>query len=242
MNNYHKDIRVVIAAEEPIVRYGIRRLLEAEKDLNVIGEAAASSELLRLTHDLKPDVLMLDLAIFDSGLSVLCDLASRHPQLRTIVMIAAAEKHRIADAFKRGAHGILFKDSATHLLPNCVRGVIAGQYWAGAKGVPTIVEAIHGFMLHRNGGNTPKRYGLTPRELEIIATIVTGCSNKDVGQKFAIAERTVKHHLSNIYDKLGVSNRLELAVFAVNHRLEGDGLRQLDLSSSASIEPKYQEA
>jgi|SRR5579875_96065 len=242
MNNHHKDIRVVIAADEPIVRYGIRRLLETEKSLNVIGEAAGSSEIVGLIHGLKPDVLILDLAMADSGFNVLCDLTSLHPQVRTIVMVAGFEKDQIVDAFKCGAHGVLFKDSATHLLLTCVKSVIAGQYWAGARGVTSIVDAIRDFMLHRNGGNSLKRYGLTPRELEIIATIVTGCSNKDVGRKFSIAERTVKHHLSNIYDKLGVSNRLELAVFAVNHRLEGNGSRQLDLSSRANAEPKYQEA
>ncbi|HUY12940.1 MAG TPA: response regulator transcription factor [Terriglobia bacterium] len=242
MNNHHKGIPVVIAAEEPIVRYGIRRLLEAEQDLVVIGEAADSLEAVRMIQELKPAVLMLDLAMSDSGLNVLSRLASLHPGVRTIVMVAAVKKTQIVSAFKCGAHGVLFKDSATQLLLNCVRSVIAGQYWAGEKEVSTIVDAIRGFMLHSNGVHSPKPYGLTPRELEIVATIVTGCSNKDVGRKFSITERTVKHHLSNIYDKLGVSNRLELAVFAINHHLEGNDSRHLDLLNRTTTEPEYQEA
>ncbi|MGH9397421.1 MAG: LuxR C-terminal-related transcriptional regulator [Terriglobia bacterium] len=242
MNNPYKCVPVVIASEEPIVRYGIRRLLEAEAGLDVIGEAANSSETVRMIHDLKPDVLMLDLAMSDAGLNVLSHLASLHSGMRTIVMAAAVEKNQIVDAFECGAHGVLFKNSATHLLLNCVRSVIAGQYWAGEKGVATIVDAIRGFMLHHNGVNSARRYGLTPRELEIVSTIVTGCSNKDVGKKYSIAERTVKHHLSNIYDKLGVSNRLELAVFAVNHRLEGGNSRHFDLPADANPQVKYQEA
>lgn len=220
MNNLYHNVPIVIAAEEPIVRYGIRRLLETEAGFKVAGEAADRLAAMRLIQSLRPEILLLDLALSGSGLSILDDLAASHPRLRTIVLVSTADRNQTTEALRQGARGVLLKDSATHLLLNCVRGVAAGQYWAGQKCADDLAGVLRDFTDQPNGQKFPKIYGLTPRELEIVSTIVTGCSNKDLGQKFSISERTVKHHLSNIFEKLGVSNRLELAVFALNHHLE----------------------
>lgn len=239
MNNNHGATPIVIAVDEPIVRYGVRRLIEGEPDLAVIGEAANASEAIKLALELKPEVLLLDLGEPLSGLEVLSRLASMKSCVRTLLMASGAHESQIAEAFDLGARGVVLKGSDTRLLLNGVRGVIAGQYWIGEKAVAGIASAIRCFTQQQDGRKAPQHYGLTPRELEIIATIVTGCSNKDVGRKFSIAERTVKHHLSNIYDKLGVSNRLELALFAVNKHL--DVYEPNDTRSRLSAEGKYAE-
>ncbi|MGH9352754.1 MAG: LuxR C-terminal-related transcriptional regulator [Terriglobia bacterium] len=221
MNNDYRATPIAIAAEEPIVRYGVRRLFETEPDLNVVGEAADSSEAIKIVLDLKPEVLLLELPASRSGLEVLRRLASVKSGARTLLLASPGDRSQIAEAFNLGARGVVLKGSETRILVNGVRGVLAGQYWMGETAVAGISEAIRSFTeQHRNGGKASQDYRLTPRELEIIASIATGCSNKDAGRKFSITERTVKHHLTNIYDKLGVSSRLELALFAVNHHLD----------------------
>ncbi|HEX5481095.1 MAG TPA: response regulator transcription factor [Terriglobia bacterium] len=243
MNNPYRAVPIVIGAEDPIVRYGIRRLLETEPGFAIAGEAADRSATLRLIQTLRPEVLLLDLALSGQGFGLLEELAAGDTELRIILLAAAPEKSQTAEALRRGAHGVLQKYSATQLLLHCVRSVAAGRYWTGKKPAASLAEALHEVGDHANGQRLPKTYGLTPRELDIVSTIVTGCSNKDLGQKFSISERTVKHHLSNIFGKLGVSNRLELAVFALSHHLEDAEPKPARSPEQArDREAQYQEA
>ncbi|MGH9356955.1 MAG: LuxR C-terminal-related transcriptional regulator [Terriglobia bacterium] len=220
MNNDRRATSIAVAANEPIVRYGVRRLFEAEPDLHVVAEAANSSEAITVTLTLKPEVLVLDLAAPISGLDVLTRLASVKSCVRTLLLASPVDLSQFDEAFNMGARGVVLKGSPTGLLLNAVRSVIAGQYWAGEQAAAGIAAALRTLKEQDKGCGSAHHYGLTPRELEVIATITTGCSNKDVGRKFSIAERTVKHHLTNIYDKLGLSNRLELALFAVTNHLD----------------------
>jgi two-component system, NarL family, nitrate/nitrite response regulator NarL len=241
MNTRTNTVRVLIAADEPIVRYGIRKLLETEGDFCIAGEASDCAEAVGLTNQLRPDILVLDFALRQSISHILIDLSSSEAQVRIIVLVPATQREQISEIFKWGARGVIFKDSATELLPTSIRAVIAGNYWLEQKGVSSVVDALQHCDPDPNGHEGPKNYKLTPREFDIINTIVTGCSNKDVGRKFSISERTVKHHLSNIYGKLGVSNRLELAIFAINHGLEDKESRESSFSSRTALETKYQE-
>ena len=151
---------------------------------------------------------------------VLRQLSRADLPMKTILLTASIEKHEITEALRLGARGIILKDTATQLLVKSVRCVVDGQYWIGRDNVAGLIQAL------QMADTTPKQptdtYGLTPREREVITAIVAGFSNKEIAQKFAISERTVKHHLSNIFDKVGVSNRLELALFSVNHGLAGE--------------------
>ena len=217
-------IRIVIADDHPIFRDGLRRLLEADPGLTVVGEAADGVEALKLALKLKPDVLLLDLAMpRQTGLDTLPELAHSCPNVRTIVLTAAVEKPEVVRALQLGARGVVMKESATELLLRSIRAVMKGEFWVGRGSVSDLVQFL------REGARGPrlkeplrKDFGLTPRELEVVAAIVAGYTNRDVAQKFSISEDTVKHHLTNIFDKLGVSNRLELALFAVHHKLVGE--------------------
>jgi two-component system nitrate/nitrite response regulator NarL len=242
MNARSNFIDILIGADESIVRFGIRKLLETDGNLRVIGEAADGRETVRLAAQLKPAILVIDFSLHQSVMEVLGSLASSQAPARIIVLsAAAADREQVFEMFKWGARGVVFKDSTTELLLTSVSAVMAGQYWLEQKGVSSIVDALRDFELHANEPEVPRNYGLTPREFEIVGTIVTGCSNKDVGRKFSISERTVKHHLSNIYDKLGVSNRLELAIFALNHGLENRDSRQPHFPARAPLDAEYQE-
>jgi two-component system, NarL family, nitrate/nitrite response regulator NarL len=208
-------IRILIADDHAVFRYGLRALLESEPRFTVVGEAVDGSEVAKLTSELKPAVLMLDLAMPRvTGIEVLRELASAQGEVRTIVLAAAIEKKQIVEALQLGARGILLKDAAIQLVAECIEKVVAGDFWVGHEAVTSLVDYLHG--LKRSAEGKAERRLFTPREQEIISAILTGCVNKEIAVRLSISEDTVKRHLSNIFDKAGVSNRLELAVWSRN--------------------------
>jgi DNA-binding NarL/FixJ family response regulator len=209
-------IRILIADDHAVFRYGLRALLESEPRFTVVGEAADGSEVAKLTSDLKPAVLMLDLAMPRlTGIEVLRELASAHGDVRTIVLTGAIEKKQIVEALQLGARGILLKDAAIQLVAKCIEKVVAGDFWVGHEAVTSLVDYLRG-LKRGTGGTAQRSPEFTPRENEIISAIVTGSANKEIAIKLSLSEDTVKHHLSNIFDKAGVSNRLELAIWSIN--------------------------
>jgi two-component system, NarL family, nitrate/nitrite response regulator NarL len=222
--NFRKPqtVRIVIADDHPIFRDGLRRLLESETDLKVVGEASDGAEAVRLARQLKPDILLLDLAMpKHPGLEALRELSvgAGSSPVRVILLTAAAEKGQIVEALQLGARGVVLKDSATQLLLKAIHTVMAGEYWVGRESVSNLVQYLRTLMQSSSDEARQRKFGLTPRELEIVSAVVAGYSNKEIAEYFKISEDTVKHHLSNVFDKLGVSTRLELALFAVNQAL-----------------------
>jgi two-component system nitrate/nitrite response regulator NarL len=221
-NRRSHPVRIVIADDHPIFRDGLRRLLEAETDLKVIGEACDGAEAVKMARQLKPDILLLDLAMPRMpGLEALREMSSgsASSSVRVILLTAAAEKKQIVEALQLGARGVVLKDSATQLLLKSIHTVMAGEYWVGRESVSNLVQYLRNLVQSSGEEAKQKKFGLTPRELEIVSAVVAGYSNKEIAEYFKISEDTVKHHLSNIFDKLGVSTRLELALFAVNQAL-----------------------
>ena len=226
-NKRSQNIRIVIADDHPIFRDGLRRLLEAEPGLKVIGEASDGADAVKLARQLKPDIMLLDLAMPRTpGLEALRDLSvgTGANGVKVVLLTAAAEKHQIVEALQLGARGVVLKDSATQLLLKCIHTVMTGEYWVGRESVSNLVAYLRTQMQASNEESRQKKFGLTPRELEIVSAVVAGYANKEIAEYFKISEDTVKHHLSNIFDKLGVSTRLELALFAVNQGLPLKGI------------------
>ena len=157
-----------------------------------------------------------------SGMEALRALAKASAPVRTILLTAAIEKRQIVEALQIGARGVVLKEAATQLLFKSIRSVMAGQYWVGRDAVSDLVKYLRDLMPPSGESKIKKNFGLTPREMEVVEAIVAGYTNKEIAEKFTISEQTVKHHLTNIFDKLGVFNRLELAVFAINNRLVGN--------------------
>ncbi|HEY6129616.1 MAG TPA: response regulator transcription factor [Candidatus Acidoferrum sp.] len=210
-------IRILIADDHAVFRYGLRTLLASEPDFTVVGEAENGSEVAKLASTLRPTVLMLDLAMPQlTGIEVLRELATSSQQVRTVVLTAAIEKEQIVEALQLGARGILLKDTALQLVTTCIKRVVAGEYWVGHEAVTSLVDYLHGLKRNIEGEAAPQLPQFTSREREIISAIAVGLANKEIAARLSLSEDTVKHHLSSIFDKAGVSNRLELAIWSLN--------------------------
>lgn len=217
-----KQIGILIADAQVMFREALRSLLEREHDFRILGEAGNGREALQLANTLKPDILLLDLSMPRvSGMEALRRLAGIHSQTRPILFVESPEKSQVVEALKLGARGILPRRTTTQMLLKCIRAVAAGEYWVGHQNISDLVECI------RTADPKPEArdsngFRLTRRELEIVNSIVDGYTNREIAKRFSISEQTVKHHLTSIFEKVGVTNRLELALFAMHQRLVSD--------------------
>jgi two-component system, NarL family, nitrate/nitrite response regulator NarL len=218
-----RKIRVLIADDHPIVRYGLRRLLEDAAEFRVVGEAADGGEAVALARQLSPDVLLLDVSMPRlSGLEALRQLSISQSPVLTVLLSESLDNGKLIEAVRLGARGVVFKESAPSLMVKALRSVMAGQYWVGRDTVADLVRSLQESRSAPAGPEPKPGSRLTPREREMVAAVTAGRSNKEIAAKLAVSEDTVKHHLTNIFDKLGLSNRIELAVFAIENRLVVD--------------------
>ena len=215
-----QDVGIVLADDHALFRDALRETLSGEPGLTVVGETGDGSRVVGLVEELVPDVLLLDSRIpVLPALEVLQQLSDRRVSVRTLLVTGAVENFQVLEALRFGLHGVIFKGSPPHLLLKGIRAVVAGEYWIDHQTVSELVENFRRLSKrtrHRAGNGA---FGLSKRELDLLARIVYGYTNKDLATEFAIGMETVKHHLTNIYRKVGVSNRLELALFAMNHGL-----------------------
>jgi two-component system, NarL family, nitrate/nitrite response regulator NarL len=214
-------IKVVIADDHPVVRIGLRNMLQADPQLKVIAEAKDGAEALNMVHTLHPDILLLDLAMPKvPGMEALRELTSEAvPALtRTILLTGLIDKRQVLEALQLGARGVVLKDAVSEHLSACIRAVMQGQYWLDGRPVQNLVQVLRD-LAAQTAPPPRKTFGLTAREIEVVSLITEGATNKYIAQTFGISEETVKRHLTNIFNKLGVGNRLELALFALNHNL-----------------------
>jgi DNA-binding NarL/FixJ family response regulator len=213
-------ITVVIVDDHPLFREALRQLLESDPNVRVVGAAGNGRDGIRLVKELRPDILLLDLLMPDTpGLATLRELSTLTPPVRTLLLTEDAGNNDVIDALHLGARGVFMKHSTIEMLFECIHAVMAGHYWLGRECVGELVESICARAYSRGASRPQPTFGLTPRQLDIVSAIVTGATNLDIAKQYSISPNTVKYHLTNMFDKLGVSNRVELARFAVQHRL-----------------------
>lgn len=211
------QVRILVADDHPVVRIGVRHLLQSEASFTIVGESTDGRDILDLVRRLQPDVLLLDLAMpGSSGLDVLRQLRCEPASPRAILLTAAIEQWQLVEALELGARAVVMKDAAARDLIEAIHAVSDGQYWINQRSTGNLVDML---LRRAELGAQHNQFGLSTRELQVISAVVGGCTNKDIAQTLSICEDTVKRHLTNIFDKVGVSNRLELGLFAVHHKL-----------------------
>jgi DNA-binding NarL/FixJ family response regulator len=223
METESNKIRVVIADDHPIVREGLRKLLSLEDDINVVGEAADGRELVERMEEFKPDVILLDLRMPNlDGLGALQTLQHTGQKARVIILTASEDKNEFVQAMKLGCSGIVLKQTAPDLIVKSIRKVYAGEIWLDSHTTAAVMRQFASpldMASQSTGSKVRERSPLSAREREIVALVAQGYKNKEMAEKMFISEQTVKNHLHNIFDKLGVSDRLELALYAIHKGL-----------------------
>jgi two-component system, NarL family, nitrate/nitrite response regulator NarL len=212
-----QTIRVLMADDHMIFRTGLRKLLEAEDDIKIVGEASNGNECVDMLAKLVPDILLLDLRMPDKGgLEVLEEVNFDSLTTRVIVLTAGEDDRDAVRAMRLGARGIVLKQSASDLLVKSIHRIHDGEIWLDNR---VMAEVMGAFAKGSNGGPRGDKLLLSDREKQVVQLVAQGYRNWEIGQKLFISEQTVKNHLRNIFDKLGVSDRLELALYAIHHRL-----------------------
>jgi two-component system nitrate/nitrite response regulator NarL len=212
-----QTVRIVIADESPIFRDGLKRVLAADARLQTVGDTPVGSTVT-LVGRLRPDLLLLGAASSgDLWADTLRGIASEAISVRTILLANAIDTRQVTTALQSGAAGVLAKDSAADLLFKSIDAVMAGECWIGtersSRGVAAGVRRLDHARRHELG------FGLTRRELDIIRAVLDGDTNREIAARLSISENTVKRHLMHTFNKMGVSSRVELALFAAHHRL-----------------------
>jgi two-component system, NarL family, nitrate/nitrite response regulator NarL len=210
-------VRLVIAGEPPIFREGLRRLLEAESELLIVSGIGSESAVVTLVREHDPEILLLALTkLGRPAVETLRELAASGTSVRTIILSDSVDSPDVVGAMQLGARGVVPRDSAPDVLFKSIQSVRAGHFWIGREQISGVLPSLRKLDAARRQS---KAFGLTRREIEILRAVVAGCTNKEIAERSAITENTVKSHLTHIFNKSGASNRVELALFATHHRL-----------------------
>lgn len=212
-----KRIRILIADREEVFRIGLQRLLGAEDDLRVVAQAEDKAQVARLAGQFKPDLLFVQAEIAAEGLGdLMAEVRHASPSSKIVITASSLPEDQILRYTKAGACGVILKSVGPHLFVKCARKVMDSEVWLAKPQVAKMAQILQSTQ------ERPRRPAdtLTSRERTIISYLIQGWRNREIGQQLSITEQTVKNHLRSIYDKVGVSDRLELALYAIHQRLE----------------------
>lgn len=208
-------IKIMITDDHSMIREGLKNLLELDGDIQVIAEAVDGEDCLDKLQVVKPDVLLLDINMpKKNGLEVLKSLKSKRSKLKVLVLTVHNEIEYLMKAVDIGVNGYVLKDSESAELKKAIFTVAEGETYIQ----PSLIPALNAKMIETNK-DAEKIKSLTKRELDVLKLLAVGMFNKEVGKRLEISERTVKNHVSNIFKKLGVTDRTQAAVFAIRNNL-----------------------
>src|ERR1700675_3269102 len=210
-------VRVILADTQAIFRAGLRKVFALEDDIRVVGQAETLAQTQSAVAKFSADVLIFEAALTPNPVEAVADLLRQNPSLRVVVVTPGADEDLTLDLFRRGAHGIVSREVEPELLVECLRKVVAGETWLDSTGVRWVLEAYRN-QNNRPTGSRPK-VQLTPKEMLIVSCVTQGMKNKEIALRVGTTEQVVKNYLRKVYDKLGVADRLELALYCLNHHV-----------------------
>jgi len=205
-------IQLVIVDDHPLFREGLIQTLRAEPDFEIVGEAGTADEAVRLAGELLPDVVLLDITLPGGGLNAACSIAATSPVIKIVMLTASEAEEDVLAALKSGARGYILKGVSGRELVKIVRDVYAGEAYVTPSLAASLLSEMSG--LPGPAPSDDPRDGLTERERGILEKVAAGLSNKEIAAQLFLSEKTVKHYMTNILQKLHVRNRVEAALVA----------------------------
>jgi DNA-binding NarL/FixJ family response regulator len=210
-------VRVIVADTQAIFRAGLRKVFALEDDIRVVGQAETLAQAQSAVKKFSSDVMIFEAALAQNPVEAVADLLRQNPPLRIVVVTPASDEETTLELFRRGAHGIVSREVEPELLVDCLRKVAGGETWLDPQGTRWVMEAYRN-QNNRPAGARPK-VQLTPKETLIVSCVTQGMKNKEIALRVGTTEQVVKNYLRKVYDKLGVADRLELALYCLNHHV-----------------------
>jgi DNA-binding NarL/FixJ family response regulator len=212
-----KFIRVILADTQAIFRAGLRKIFALEDDIRVVGQAETLAQVISAAGKFSADILILESALSPNPADALSDLLRQISGLKVVVVTPEANEELTLELFRRGAHGIVSREVEPEKLVECLRKVAAGENWLDQQATNWVMQAFRS-QPGRPTGSRPK-VQLTPKESLIVSCVTQGMKNKEIAVRVGTTEQVVKNYLRKVYDKLGVADRLELALFCLHNRV-----------------------
>jgi len=210
-------IRVIVADSQAIFRAGLRKIFALEDDIRVVGQAETLPQTVAAVQKFSADILIFEAALSANPADAVSDLLRQNLKNRLVVVLQEPDQELTLELFRRGAHGIVSREVEPEILVDCLRKVAAGEPWLEPRAIAWVLEAFRTQGL-RPAGSRPK-VQLTPKESLIVSCVTQGMKNKEIALRVGTTEQVVKNYLRKVYDKLGVADRLELALYCLNHRV-----------------------
>jgi DNA-binding NarL/FixJ family response regulator len=210
-------IRVILADTQAIFRAGLRKIFALEDDIRVVGQAETLTQTLTAVQKFSADVLIFESALTANPVEAVADLLRQSTEVRLVVVIPASNEELTLELFRRGAHGIVSREVEPEIFVECLRKVAAGETWLDSQGVHWVMEAYRSQNSRPSGVRS--KVQLTPKETLIVSCVTQGMKNREIALRVGTTEQVVKNYLRKVYDKLGVADRLELALYCLNHHV-----------------------
>ena len=210
-------IRVIVADTQAIFRAGLRKIFALEDDIRVVGQAESLAQTLSAIQKFSSDILIFEAALTSTAPETVSDLLRQCGSARLVVVLQEPDQEMTLELFRRGAHAVVSKEVEPEMLVECLHKVFQGEPWLEPRAVNWVLEAYRTQGM-RPAGSRPK-VQLTPKESLIVSCVTQGMKNKEIALRVGTTEQVVKNYLRKVYDKLGVADRLELALYCLNHRV-----------------------
>jgi DNA-binding NarL/FixJ family response regulator len=214
-------IRVIVADTQAIFRAGLRKIFALEDDIRVVGQAETLTQTIAAMQKFSADVMIFEAALAQNSSDAVSDLLRQSGSCHLVVVLQEPDQEMTLELFRQGVHGVVSREVEPETLVDCLRKVAQGEPWLESKAIGWVLEAYRTQALRPAGPHT--KVQLTPKESLIVSCVTQGMKNKEIALRVGTTEQVVKNYLRKVYDKLGVADRLELALYCLNHRVvEGE--------------------
>jgi len=210
-------IRLILADTQAIFRAGLRKIFALEDDIRVVGQAESLAQTLAAIQKFTADILIFEAALTANPPDTVSEILRQSANCRLVVVLQEPNQEMTLELFRRGAHAVVSREVEPDMLVECLRKVSEGQPWLEPRAIGWVLEAYRTQAVRPNGSRS--KVQLTPKEALIVSCVTQGMKNKEIALRVGTTEQVVKNYLRKVYDKLGVADRLELALYCLNHRV-----------------------